>query len=76
MSELKERVGQPPRVTLTIGFTKNVGNYESLRVDVGLSADCNPGETPDQTFERVSQWCEDTLVEEVNRLTEGLEEGK
>ena len=32
------------KIKLQLGKTYNLGNYESLRIDVGLEDECNPEE--------------------------------
>ena len=41
------------RVSLSIGVTINVKNFESVKVDAGYSSAIMPGETPDDAQERV-----------------------
>lgn len=62
-----------PEVTLSLGWTRNLGNFESLRVDVGLSLPVKHGETVDATFEKVYVKLEQKLIEYVNRASKGLE---
>lgn len=51
------------RVKVTLGYTRNMGNFESLRVDIGLEAD-GTGH-PDTTFDKVYNWTETKLLEKV-----------
>lgn len=54
------------RVKVMVGYTRNMGNYESLRVDIGLDMD---GEgNPNATFDKVYSWCEKKLIEKVNEV--------
>lgn len=39
--------GQPAMVTWGYGRTKNLGNFESLRVDCAVSLPCLPGQVPE-----------------------------
>lgn len=43
----------PPIVGMSKGVTKNMDNYESLRVDVWLSDTVQPNETKEQTLTRI-----------------------
>lgn len=54
------------RVKVSLGYTRNMGNFESLRVDIGLEADGhgNPGPTFDKTY----AWAEKRLLEKVDGL--------
>ncbi len=74
MSELKSDV---PRhtVKVSMGYTMNVGNFESLRIDVGLEIDGKSGETPEQTYNRASTWVETKLSDSVQQAKSDLKEG-
>lgn len=41
------------RVSLNIAITKNLGNFESLKVDVGLSRNLKDGETKRQAYDEL-----------------------
>jgi len=64
---------EPPCVvTMTGGQTINIGNYSSVRFDVGLSMPCNPSEV-ESTYEFIKGWIDMRLVElqkEVKPTTE------
>ncbi len=53
----------PPRVTLHMGYTNNLGNFESLRIDVGIEDSRRSNETVDDTFARLYEKLEGKLVE-------------
>lgn len=44
----------PKMVGVSLGLTKNMANYESLRIDVWCTDVVREGESFDQAFERVS----------------------
>lgn len=52
-----------PTVKLSLGYTKNMGNFESLRMDVGVEFEKRPDETLDHAFERAYAKLEEKLVE-------------
>ena len=59
--------GNVPVVGVNIGTTLNMGDYESLRVDVWLT-DCVRGnETTQQSYERVVSVVDETLQSIVNQ---------
>ena len=62
--ELGEIVYTQPtcNVGFAMGFTKNLGNYESMRVDVSLHIPCYPDEIG-EIFEKAKQWVDDKLTE-------------
>lgn len=55
----------PARVRVNAGVTKNLGNYESLRVDVAISVPCYK-EMVQETFDAVAEEVSDLLYEEVD----------
>ena len=58
----KESVG------MAIGVTKNMGDYESLRIDVWCTDTLNSGETKEQAFERLSETLSQVLYDTANDL--------
>lgn len=55
------------RVSYSVGWTKNMGNFESLRVDLGLEADGDGN--PKVTLDRVRKFVEHELGEAVAEVT-------
>lgn len=53
------------KVSVTLGYTLNLGNFESLRVDLGIVDSRRDGETVDQAFERVYSFVEEKLTDKV-----------
>jgi hypothetical protein len=53
------------KVTVTLGYTLNLGNFESLRVDLGVIDSRRDGETVDDAFERVYEFVETKLSDKV-----------
>jgi hypothetical protein len=49
------------KVSVTLGYTLNLGNFQSLRLDLGVTDSKRDGENVDQAFERV-----DKLTEKIN----------
>ena len=56
-----------PTVGVSIGTTLNMGDYESLRVDVWLTDKVAPKETIEQAYARVVQTVDSTLQEIVSQ---------
>ena len=56
-----------PTVGVSIGTTLNMGDYESLRVDVWLSDKVSDTETVEQAYARVVQTVDNTLQEIVSQ---------
>lgn len=53
------------KVSVTLGYTLNLGNFQSLRVDLGIVDNRRDGETVGEAFERVYSFVENKLSEKV-----------
>jgi hypothetical protein len=53
------------KVTVTLGYTLNLGNFQSLRLDLGVTDSRREGENINDAFERVYKFVEDKLAEKV-----------
>lgn len=60
------------RVTVSLGYTVNMGNYESLRVDVAIEDSARSDETVGTAFERVYAYTEKKLIEKVTAIREEM----
>lgn len=49
-------------VTVRIGRTYNLGNYESVRIDVGCELEAQKNDSNEDIVERASEFCEDALL--------------
>jgi hypothetical protein len=57
-------------VGVNLGITKNMDNYESLRVDCWLTDEVQPGETQQQAFERIIGVVDEVLQDTVQSYIE------
>ena len=64
------------RVKVDLSFTRNLGNYESIKIGVGIEDDVRQGETVDAATERVYAFVEKKLVEKTQEVEEELKRGK
>lgn len=62
------------KVSVTLGYTLNLGNFQSLRIDLGIVDSRRSGETPDQAFERVYKFVEDKLTAKILEAQSEAEE--
>lgn len=62
------------KVNVTLGYTLNLGNFQSLRLDLGVIDSKRDGETTDQAFERVYKFVEDKLTVKVAEAKVELQE--
>jgi len=51
------------RVKVDLSFTRNLGNYESIKIGIGVEDDIRHGETVDAATERVYAFVENKLIE-------------
>jgi hypothetical protein len=51
------------KVRVDLGFTRNMGNYESLRVDIGVEDFVRDGESVDAATDRVYEFVESKVIE-------------
>jgi len=59
------------KVTVGLGYTLNLGNFQSLRIDISIADNKREGENTNDAFERIYKFVEDKLAEKVK---ESLEE--
>ena len=62
------------KVSVTLGYTLNLGNFQSLRLDLGVVDTKRDGENTDQAFERVYKFVEDKLAAKIAEAKVELEE--
>jgi len=53
------------KVSVTLGYTLNLGNFQSLRLDLGVVDSKRDNENTDQAFDRVYKFVEDRLTEKI-----------
>ena len=64
------------RVKIDLSFTRNLGNYESIKIGVGVEDDVRQGETVDAATERVYTFVENKLIDKTREVEEELKRGK
>jgi hypothetical protein len=62
------------KVSVTLGYTLNLGNFQSLRLDLGVVDSKRDSENTDQAFERVYKFVEDKLTEKINEAKAEINE--
>lgn len=65
-TEIHKFTTDPAYVRVNAGVTKNLGNYESLRLDVSISRPCYV-EDIDRTYESLSTRVSEMLEEELDK---------
>ena len=61
------------QVTASLGITLNIGNFQSARVDCGVTADVRDGESTDDAMRRVYDYVEAFVDEKVKEMQKDIE---
>jgi hypothetical protein len=69
-----EMENEDTKISVTLGYTLNLGNFQSLRLDLGVVDSRKNGESVNQAFERVYQFVEDKLTEKINEAKSEINE--
>jgi len=64
------------KVKVDLSFTRNLGNYESIKIGIGVEDDVRAGENVDSATERVYKFVENKLVQKTREVEEELKRGK
>ena len=62
------------KINVTLGYTLNLGNFQSLRIDLGIEDSRRDGETINEAFDRVYDFVETKLTEKVNESKDEIPE--
>jgi hypothetical protein len=62
------------KVSVTLGYTLNLGNFQSLRVDLGVVDHTRNGETVNDAMDRVYAFVEGKVVEKVQEAKDSISE--
>ena len=60
------------RVRVSLKFVRNLGNYESVHVDIGVEDYVRQNETADSAVDRVYSFVENKLAEKVKEIEADL----
>jgi hypothetical protein len=61
------------KVSVALGYTINLGNFQSLRSDVGIEDSERDGENINDAFARVYSFVEEKLTEKVKEASSELQ---
>lgn len=64
------------KVKVDLSFTRNLGNYESIKIGIGVEDTVRAGENVESATERVYQFVENKLIEKTTEIEEELKSGK
>ena len=59
-------------VKVDLSFTRNLGNYESIRIGIGVEDFVRSGENTNTATDRVYKFVEEKLVEKVSEIESEL----
>lgn len=63
------------QVKTTLKYVMNLGNFESIHVEIGLEDEVKKDESLDEAFERVYNFVEVKLQQKANEIQEDLKRG-
>jgi len=61
------------KVTVALGYTLNLGNFQSLRIDLGIEDSRRDGESVNDAFDRVYSFVEGKLADKVKEAASEIE---
>ena len=64
------------KVRVDLSFTRNLGNYESIKISLGVEDIVRNGENVNSATDRVYEFVENKLVEKTREVEEELKRGK
>lgn len=63
---------EPTKVSWSLGYTLNTGNFQSLRLDCQVNDFVREGETTKEASDRIYAFVEQQLIEKLNEAKEEL----
>jgi ASC-1-like (ASCH) protein len=63
-------------VKVELSFTRNLGNFESIKINIGIEDFQREGENIDEATNRVYNFVEGKLMEKVNEIESELKSNK
>ena len=73
-SEGYKMQNEETKVSVTLGYTLNLGNFQSLRLDLGVIDSKRDGENTEQAFDRVYKFVEDKLTDKIQEAKSEINE--
>lgn len=67
------KASEAARWSFSLGYTLNVGNFQSLRIDIGLQDSALPGENAEQAYDRIVNAVSAKFLERINEERAVLE---
>ena len=70
-----EKMMNNTNIRVELQYTKNLGNYESMRIAIGIEDFRRDGESIDEATERIYKFVEDKLEQKLLDVAEDLKNG-
>jgi hypothetical protein len=70
---MRKMENENTKVTVGLGYTLNLGNFQSLRIDLSVTDNKREGENTNDAFERVYSFVENKLAEKVRESADEIE---
>ncbi len=64
------------KVKVDLSFTRNLGNYESIKIGIGVEDTVRDGENVETATERVYAFVESKLIQKTTEVEEELNSGR
>jgi len=68
----KKRMTNQTSIRVDLQFTRNLGNYENIKIGIAIEDFKRDGESTDEATDRVYKFVEKKLIEKVNEIEEEL----
>jgi len=62
------------KVNVSLGYTLNLGNFQSLRIDLGVEDSKREGENVGEAFDRVYAFVEERLTEKIKEASSEIQQ--
>lgn len=70
---IRRKMSDKTTVTVNLGYTLNLGNFQSLRVDLGCTDFVRDGENTDSAMNRVYDFVESKVVAKIEEAKREME---
>lgn len=67
--------GHPAWVNVMAGFTKNIGDFSSIKVSVSITYPCDPSKV-DDVYPRLKDWVDKRVEHEYKEVSESIADNR
>lgn len=65
-------MSEEAKISVTLGYTLNLGNFQSLRVDIGCTDFVRSDETKESATDRIYKFVEEQVISKVDEAKKEL----